>query len=391
LREEISMPQPVLVIHGVANRSRERFEEQVERLAEDAGAEFELLPVFWGDIAAETLGVDETIPRIGEVVVRSLELRATPDDPLVMTLLAGNLHPARVVVRSADSQGWMVVADAAATEAQQARGITTRAPAAEDIRREIADAWEETTWLKQVEDEEILAAVGRAVGQATVDEAVESEVVRGPGLPGFVRNTLRQLDEVVGAVVGNTAGRLNQYMRTRLGPGITEFLGDIFVYQRHRERIHQRVREVLRKHAPNLGEQENPVSVAGHSLGGVIAFDLAVAGEPQLWTNGLVTFGSQSPFFHVLDPRGDLAAFRPDQPVPLPPTIPRWTNLWEPLDVLAFIAGKVFRLTTGKAPTDQEVPHRGSFGLWTHSAYWAVPELVDAIRATFAPISPDLR
>jgi hypothetical protein len=351
----------------------------------------ELLPVFWGDIAAETLGIDETIPRIGEVVVRSLGRRATLDDPLVATLLAGNLDPARVVVRTADSEGWRVVADAAVNEAQQTGGITTRAPAAEEIRREIADAWEETTWLKRVEDEDILAAVGRALGQATVDDAVESEVVRGPGLPGFVRNTLRQLDEVVGAVVGNTAGRLNEYLRTRLGPGITEFIGDILVYQRHRERIHQRVREVLRKHAPDLGEQGNPVSVVGHSLGGVIAFDLAVAGQPRLWTDGLVTFGSQSPFFHVLDPRGDLAAFRPGQPVTLPPTIPRWTNLWEPLDILAFIAGKVFRLTTGKPPSDQEVPHRGSFGLWTHSSYWAVPELVDAIPATFTPTSPDLR
>jgi hypothetical protein len=124
--------------------------------------------------------------------------------------------------------------------------------------------------------------------------------------------------------------------------------------------------------------------MVGHSLGGVIAFDLAVAGERPLWTNGLVTFGSQSPFFHVLDPRGDLAAFRPGQPVTLPPTIPCWTNLWEPLDILAFIAGKVFRLATGEPPTDQEVPHRGSFGLWTHSSYWIVPELADAIRATFS-------
>ena len=377
------MPQPVLVIHGVANRNREGFEAQVERLAEDTGAELELLPVFWGDIAAETLGIDETIPRIGEVIVRTLGLRATPDGPLVTALLAGNPDPTRVLVRTADSEGWMVVADAAVTESQQAGSITTRAAVAEDIGREIADAWDETRWLKQVKDEEILAAVGRALGQATVGEALGPEVVRSPDLRGFVRNTLRQFDEVVGAVVGSTAGRLNEYLRIRLGPGVTEFLGDIFVYQRHRQRIHQRVREVLRTQAPDLGEQRNPVSVVGHSLGGVIAFDLAVAGESRLWTNGLVTFGSQSPFFHVLDPRGDLAAFRPGQPVTLPPTIPRWTNLWEPLDILAFIAGKVFRLAAGEPPTDQEVPHRGSFGLWTHSSYWTVPELVDAIRATF--------
>jgi hypothetical protein len=325
------------------------------------------------------------------VVIRSLGPRANPDDPLVRTLLAGNLHPAPALVRTADSEGWIVVADAAATEAQEAGETITRAPAAEDIRREIANAWEETTWLKQIKDEEILAAVGRALGQATVDETVGSELVRGQSVRAFVRNTLHQLDEVVGAVISNTAGRLNEYLRTRMGPGITEFLGDILVYQRHRKRIHQRVREVLRKQAPDLGDERKPVSVIGHSLGGVIAFDLAVAGEPRLWTNGLVTFGSQSPFFHIVDPRDDLAPFRPGQPVTLPPTIPRWTNLWEPLDILAFIAGKVFRLTSGKAPSDQEVPHRGSFGLWTHSAYWTVPELVDAIRTTLAPSLPHLR
>ena len=50
---------------------------------------------------------------------------------------------------------------------------------------------------------------------------------------------------------------------------------------------------------PDLGRgPERPVRVIGHSLGGVIAVDIATADVP-LWTRCLVTFGSQSPFFHV--------------------------------------------------------------------------------------------
>jgi hypothetical protein len=165
------------------------------------------------------------------------------------------------------------------------------------------------------------------------------------------------------------------------GPGVTRFFGDVLVYQRHRKEIHDRVRATIDQVDPALGRgPEHPVGVIGHSLGGVIAVDIATADVP-LWTRCLVTFGSQSPFFHVCDPRGgQLRPYADGTLVQLPPSLGAWTNLWEPLDVLAFVAAKVFRLHDGTAPLDVPIGHLASSGLWTHSAYWDLPQVATAIQ-----------
>ncbi|MFD3563126.1 hypothetical protein ACFWVU_26175 [Streptomyces sp. NPDC058686] len=204
------------------------------------------------------------------------------------------------------------------------------------------------------------------------------------GEPGrlreLVRRRLRDLDRVAGAAIGAVAGRVNHAVRTRFGPGTTRFLGDVLVYQRHRDAIHARIRARIDEVDPKLGRgPERPVRVVAHSLGGVIAVDMATAVEP-LWTERLVTFGSQAAFFHVCDPRGgQLLPYSGHAPVQLPASLGRWTNLWEPLDLLAFAASQVFQLSDGSNPVDRPVPHAASTGMWTHSAYWDLPDVATAI------------
>ena len=95
----------------------------------------------------------------------------------------------------------------------------------------------------------------------------------------------------------------------------------------------------------------------------------------------MVTFGSQSPFFHVCDPRGGhLKPFHGQQLVQLPPSLGAWTNLWEPMDLLAFIAARVFRLHDGSPPLDLPIAHLTSSGMWTHSAYWHLPQAISEIE-----------
>ncbi|WP_280703715.1 hypothetical protein [Kitasatospora sp. GP82] len=114
----------------------------------------------------------------------------------------------------------------------------------------------------------------------------------------------------------------------------------------------------------------------------MIAVDMATADQP-LWISSLLTIGSQAPLFHVCDPRGGrLRPYQPDQLVQLPASLARWPNLWEPLDVLAFIAAGVFRLPDQSSPHDVAVPHLTSSGLWTHSAYWKSTDLPEQIRST---------
>jgi hypothetical protein len=120
-----------------------------------------------------------------------------------------------------------------------------------------------------------------------------------------------------------------------------------------------------------------------HSLGGVIAVDMATNDEP-LWIRRLITFGSQPSYFHVCDPRGGALEPYTGTPIQLPKSIGAWTNLWEPLDPLAFVAARVFRLHDGSLPKDKKVPHLASSGLWTHSDYWALADVVGMVREVLA-------
>lgn len=378
--------EPVFVIHGVANRDPDAFAATVAGLAGRLGSSWRLMPVFWGDLGADVAAIDLVLPVAGGV--RGVEGPEPERDAVARTLLAGGAAaPAAVTVTRAGDPRPTVIAAAAAGTAS-APGV--RGAATVDWEPVIRDEWPRLTWLPQVYDEELLAAVGRALGDTAGDSGTYPGdpliVTRGgPAVRSFddwAKRRLHDLDRVVGAVVGLAAGQLNAYARQQLAPGVGRFTGDVLVYQHRSARIQARVREVIEQHAPGAGTAEHPVRLIGHSLGGVIAVDLAVAGDPPLWTAGLVTFGSQWPLFQVVDPRRPAVAAVDGTPVALPPSLGAWTNLWEPMDPLAFVAGRAFRLASGQAPRDVSAAHLASSGLWTHSAYWGLPELVQAVRDT---------
>jgi len=203
---------------------------------------------------------------------------------------------------------------------------------------------------------------------------------------------MQGIDDALGRVIGNKLGRLNQNVRSRLAAPISATLGDIMSYQRQPDRIQETLRDALAQNAPGYGSMERPISVIAHSLGGVVAFDASVkpASEAKrLWIKSFVTFGSQAAFFHIVDPRvPELDPYSRDSPVKLPRSIGRWTNLWDPMDVLAFTAGTVFRLADGSTPVDVSVRDTASELVaergWAHSVYWESDELASALRTALA-------
>jgi hypothetical protein len=378
------MTRPVAVVHGVANRDEAKFVESVARLRTDVGGDAEFIPVFWGDLGASSGGILGTLPHaIPQAVRADGDGWDQAEVELGLALISEGGGEA---VRADRIERRAIVADAFADEVE---GEAVRATDVEDMREEIHDRWPELPNLAGIADEDVLRAFGRAVAQASdvspdlvvEDGGVHAEVRTLPDPRRVVRQVLHGIDAAVGAVLGAAGDGVNSFLRQTLGPRLGEFLGDVFVYQRHRELLHERVWERLQRHDRTLGTEENPVDLVGHSLGGVIGFDLAAVAVPRLWVESLVTFGSQSSFFHVVDPRGEpLARFAQGAPVVLPPSIRRWTNLWEPLDPLAFIAAVVFELASGQAPQDRSVRSLASYGLWTHSSYWRAPELVEVAR-----------
>lgn len=307
------MPEPVLVIHGIAIRNPAKFLRSVDALGGELGDGYELVPVFWGDLGAEGVDLNKVI--------------------------------ARYPNRSGGMRG--MVADSVAASVASGLGRTM-------------------SWVSRKRGEDEAAArIGEQAGQLRAD------------LKGRVRGYVN--DKF-------------QDMRGALTSAVLPFLADVIAYQSQGRRavMHGRVREVIDKElGVEFGTASKPVTVIAHSLGGVIGFDMATAERDPLHIDRFITLGSQPAFFHLLDPRsGNVPAFDGER-VTLPPTIARWTNIWDEFDVLAFGVSEVFRLHDGSAPIDRPVrcyrdAVRGAALLQSHLGYFTRRASLEAIREALA-------
>ncbi|WP_329446574.1 hypothetical protein [Streptomyces canus] len=396
------MLDPVFVIHGVANRDPSGLTAAVAALQAASG--IQMHPVYWGDLGAEDRHIAATLPR-GGIPTDVLRDESGPPHSSAHDALAADLFAARPPLPGSLAQVERTLREhLAATPEDYDDGLRDSqfTPMdADRVAEYLTEAWDDTTWLQHSDDALLLTEIGRDLARALLDAMPEDETgyaeLRGSGptdaegrLRSLVRRRLSDLDRVAGAAIQAAVGRINHTVRTRFGPGTTRFLGDVLVYQRHQAAIHARIRASIDAVDPELGRHpDRPVRVVAHSLGGVIAVDMATSTSP-LWTEKLLTFGSQAAFFHVCDPRGgQLEPYASGQRVALPPSLASWTNLWEPLDVLAFAASTVFQLHDGSSPIDIPVSHAASTGLWTHSAYWDSREVAAAIgRAMCSDTTP---
>jgi hypothetical protein len=377
--------RPILVIHGVGNRGKEEFfKNQVEELAPNFSAKLKLIDVFWGDLGAEDRYIEPTVPDLEEVRADGDTSRA--DEDLGLTFLRDGAREVR------DGDGAKVVAEAAVGGVE----VRDEAAAAGEVRSAVQEVWPELRWLPDLADDQVLRDAGRLVGEAVAEagpaagapyEVRDGLEIRGP--VNIVRRVLKGVDDLVGDLIGRVGGNLNRTIRKTFGPNFAGFFGDIFAYLYGNEDVYERVWETIEAEAPGHGTKERPIGAVAHSLGGVILFDLAVAKKDPLYLNGFVTFGSQSPFFHAISDRSEMIDTFRGEPVTLPDTVRgKWVNLWEPLDLLAFIARKVFRLADGSSPEDRMVPHVNESGLWTHSSYWKLHALPEAMRDVFIEPEP---
>lgn len=213
-----------------------------------------------------------------------------------------------------------------------------------------------------------------------------------------VRNAGRQIRETSHRRMRGFLNDQFQNLRLSLTSAMLPVMADTIIYQSptQRRRIHQRVRDVMAEHLPaHVGQSPDaPLHVLAHSLGGVIAFDMAVAdsatdAQPPLCIDHFVTLGSQPAFFHLMDPRpGVLSAFE-GEPVRLPTTLNDWTNIWDEFDILGFAANEIFELHDGRRPTEQPVrcyytALEGAAFFQSHLGYWRRGPAVRRLQEIFS-------
>jgi hypothetical protein len=194
----------------------------------------------------------------------------------------------------------------------------------------------------------------------------------------------------VGKALEGGAQAADETVRGLLRAGISEnivpYLGDLLVYQGMRDQFHRTVRSCI---PDGHGTIDRPLKAIGHSLGGVMLFDVAVSTSGSaIWLSHLVTLGSQASFFHLQHRRSDSVREFAGAPVSLPPMIKAWTNVLDDDDWLSFAVEPIFRLSDGRHPRDCWVDNTAGaysdlFTLAAHSLYWGNPAVHAIIREAF--------
>lgn len=394
------MSEPVLVVHGVANHDAAQFKKIVDALQVRVGDRYRLIEVFWGDLGGISSGLRDTLP----VLFPKIETTRGGSDAEAFFGLVQIQRQALMGAEVTRAEQDAVV-DALYRTTLQAGGVTAAGPETtrggdDDLRQALAEQIPATRYLKKLDDAPLQQAVGELLAEYLRAQQPGDGFGVAPGeitTRGWLDDSkqalndfIGKIDDLVGKVTSNLAGSANQWVRGALSEPIALTFGDIVAYHQRRGEIHERLFAALDAQAPGYGDEARPIKVMAHSLGGLVTFDAALGSDVvvggarrKLHIKRWITFGSQPAFFHVLAPREGLPHYAPGSPVGLPATIGPWTNLWHPMDVLAFSASTVFRLASGATPLDLRVDSSASDIIdskgWLHSAYWGSPLLIEAL------------
>ena len=158
-----------------------------------------------------------------------------------------------------------------------------------------------------------------------------------------------------------------------IGP---QMLADVIGYHAHRASIHAGLRaELARAVKAAKGRPVLPVAL---SLGGIALVDLL--GEwPDAPVEACVTVGSQAPLLYTFDAIPSMPYDEADPPHLAVP----WLNIYDTRDFLSFLAEPLFRRSDGLASVVDLRVHSGKDFPKSHSAYWEIPAVWDAIATAF--------
>lgn len=155
-----------------------------------------------------------------------------------------------------------------------------------------------------------------------------------------------------------------------------QMLADVIGYQQHRDSIQAALRTELTKAA--AGARGRPVLPVALSLGGIALVDL-LASWPEAPVEACVTVGSQAPLLYAFDAIESMPYDEANPPyLPVP-----WLNIYDSRDFLSFVAEPLFRRRDGLASVVDLRIRSGKDFPRSHSAYWELAPVWDAIATAF--------
>jgi hypothetical protein len=169
--------------------------------------------------------------------------------------------------------------------------------------------------------------------------------------------------------------------RDQLHHNLTQFLGDIFVYLTNRDGpdgkpgpivaiVERAIRDVIARHP---GE---PLIVITHSMGGNILYDLMTFYMGEWSIDFWISVAAQVGQFEEMKL---FKASKPETRGPakvggLKPRLKHWINVYDPADILSFLAEPVF------ADVDEDIEYRTGANLFqSHGAYFKRASFYDLL------------
>lgn len=155
-----------------------------------------------------------------------------------------------------------------------------------------------------------------------------------------------------------------------------QLLSDVIGYHQHRASIQAVLRDELTR--ATASARGRPVLPVGLSLGGIALVDL-MGSWPEAPVDAVVTVGTQAPLLYTFDA---LPALPYDEADPPHLAMP-WLNVYDSRDFLSFVAEPLFRRADGLASVVDLRVHSGRDFPRSHSSYWELGPVWDAIATAF--------
>lgn len=240
-------------------------------------------------------------------------------------------------------------------------------------------------WLNNVnDDQELINQIQHHVsqGQAGVQQL-------GGGLLGRLKMGAVKLKQSVTGMANSAINKAGDFASTKalarsrepLNRTLGQFFGDIFIYFNSRKdkdnpgEIPARIIKSLEDAKTSVPDE--PLMVIGHSLGGVITYDVLSHFKPELEVDLFVSVGSQVAHFeemklyHESDP--DLG---PPDKVPKPSNIKHWINVYDEVDIFAYDVSDVFSNVDFDLHYDT-----GTYVIKAHGAYFEQAKFYERLKA----------
>lgn len=369
---------PVVFVHGVSNRSGAEYQrskdardralkETVLRRPDGAPYDGHIIEGYWGDLGAPVDGGIRSLPGTKHVALG-------PQSDLTVN---------GAILAAFGEEFLAEIANVSPTEAVELLflGIEAEAEASGyELPPELLRFGAAAAVIAENLEKEGLGLAARSNDEALINliKLVRSrgETKSFVGLGGgdevkWLKSGLNFLTAAATGAASNVAHRVQSTtgnarrllsltalstFRPSLSRDAGLFLGDAFVYLTSRGtpevpgsiplRIGERLREGIELRTP-----DDPLIVIGHSLGGVILYDI-LTGFPPVGTSNdgfcidaLVTVGSQVGVFAELGRfivQGGSPALDPGKKLPRPILVRQWLNVYDRTDIFAFRAEAVF-------------------------------------------------